>query len=129
MFYGCFNWKLRSEFETQSSCRSINLSLIWLQKRIGDMLMVLMHVSNLRNSLANFKVFLINRTSTLKDENEEKFLNFLDRNIKNNNERYELDVHCKPALKMYKLSHILVYPPGFSLLRGWGIFCSSRLPP
>ena len=57
---------------------------------------------------------------TIEDENEEKCLNFLDRNIRTSNGRYELDVHCKPAQKMHKLSHILVYPPGFSLLREWG---------
>ena len=35
---------------------------------------------------------------TIEDENEEKFLNFLDIKIKNNNERYQFDVHRKPVL-------------------------------
>ena len=34
----------------------------------------------------------------MEDENEEKCLNFLDIKTKNNNGRYEFDVHCKPAL-------------------------------
>ena len=35
---------------------------------------------------------------TIEDENEEKCLNFLDIKIKNNNGRFEFDVHRKPAL-------------------------------
>ena len=35
---------------------------------------------------------------TTEDENEEKCLNFLDIKLKNNNGRYEFDVHRKPAL-------------------------------
>ena len=35
---------------------------------------------------------------TIEDENEEKCLNFLDIKIKNNNGRYEFDVHRKPVL-------------------------------
>ena len=35
---------------------------------------------------------------TTEDENEEKCLNFPDIKIKNNNGRYEFDVHRKPAL-------------------------------
>ena len=35
---------------------------------------------------------------TIEDENEEKCLNFLDIKIKNNNGRYEFDVHHKPVL-------------------------------
>ena len=34
----------------------------------------------------------------MEDENEEKCLNFLDIKTKNNNGRYEFDVHRKPAL-------------------------------
>ena len=48
---------------------------------------------------------------TIEDENEEKCLNFLDIKIKNNNERYEFDVHGKPALtnvqvKLHNYQHI-----------------------
>ena len=42
---------------------------------------------------------------TIEDENEEKCLNFLDIKIKNNNGRYEFDVHCKPAL-----TNVLIKP-------------------
>ena len=35
---------------------------------------------------------------TIDDENKEKCLNFLDIKIKNNNGRYQFDVHRKPAL-------------------------------
>ena len=35
---------------------------------------------------------------TIEDENEEKYLNLLDIKLKDNNGRYEFDVHCKQAL-------------------------------
>ena len=41
----------------------------------------------------------------IEDENQEKCLNFLDIKIKNYNERYEFDVHRKPAL-----THIQIKP-------------------
>ena len=45
----------------------------------------------------------------IEDENEEKCLNFLEIEIKNNNGRYEFDAHRKPALWTHKLSSIFVY--------------------
>ena len=61
-----------------------------------------MRNSNLRNSLANFKKILNKQDNhiqfTIEDENGEKCLNSLDMKIKNNNGRYECDVHPKSSL-------------------------------
>ena len=48
---------------------------------------------------------------TTEDENEEKCLNFLDIKIKNNNGRYESDVHCKPALTNVQIKPHSCIPP------------------
>ena len=45
------------------------------------------------------------------DENEEKCLNFLDIQIKNNNRRYEFDVHRKPALVNVQIKPHSCIPP------------------
>ena len=49
---------------------------------------------------------------TIEDENEEKCLNFLHIKIKNNNGRYEFDVHCKPALTNVQIKPHSCIPPG-----------------
>ena len=75
------------------------------------MLMILMFDSHLRNKRQSreFQNILNKQDKhiqfTIEDENEEKCLNFLDIKIKNNNGRYEFDVHRKPALK-----NVLVKP-------------------
>ena len=58
---------------------------------------------------------------TIEDENEEKCLNFLDIKIKNNNGRYEFDVHCKPALTNVKIKpHSCILPDTiFSIFKGF----------
>ena len=48
---------------------------------------------------------------TLEDENEEKYLNFLDIKIKNNNRRYEFNVHHKPALTTVQIKPHSCIPP------------------
>ena len=48
---------------------------------------------------------------TIEDENEEKCLNFLDIKIKNNNGRYEFDVHSKPALTNVQIKSHSCVPP------------------
>ena len=48
---------------------------------------------------------------TTEDENEEKCLNFLDIKLKNNNGRYEFDVHCKPALTNVQIKSHSCIPP------------------
>ena len=48
---------------------------------------------------------------TIEDENEEKCLNFLDIKIKNNNGRYEFDVHRKPALTNVQIKPHSCIPP------------------
>ena len=48
---------------------------------------------------------------TTEDENEEKCLNFLDIKLKNNNGRYEFDVHCKPALTNVQIKPHSSIPP------------------
>ena len=48
---------------------------------------------------------------TIEDENEEKCLNFLDIKIKNNNGRYEFDVHRKPALTNVQIKSHSCIPP------------------
>ena len=48
---------------------------------------------------------------TIEDENEEKCLNFLDIKIKNNNGRYEFDVHRKPALTNVQIKPHSCKPP------------------
>ena len=58
---------------------------------------------------------------TIEDENEEKCLNFLDIKIKNNNGRYESDVHCKPALTNVQIKPHSCIPPDTitSMLKGF----------
>ena len=48
---------------------------------------------------------------TTEDENEEKCLNFLEIKIKNNNGRYEFDVHRKPALTNVQIKPHSCIPP------------------
>ena len=48
---------------------------------------------------------------TIEDENGEKCLNFLDIKIKNNNGRYEFDVHRKPALTNIQINPQSSIPP------------------
>ena len=48
---------------------------------------------------------------TTEDENEEKCLNFLDIKLKNNNGRYEFDVHRKPALTNVQIKSHSCIPP------------------
>ena len=47
----------------------------------------------------------------IEDENEEKSLNFLDINIKNNNGRYEFDIYRKPALTNVQIKPHSCIPP------------------
>ena len=48
---------------------------------------------------------------TIEDKNEEKCLNFLDIKIKNNNGRYEFDVHRKLALTNVQINPHSFVPP------------------
>ena len=48
---------------------------------------------------------------TIEDENEEKWLKFLDIKIKNNNGRYEFVVHRKPALTNVQIKPHSCIPP------------------
>ena len=48
----------------------------------------------------------------IEDENDEKCLNFLHIEIKNNNGRYEFDVHRKPALTNVQIKPHSCIPPG-----------------
>ena len=48
---------------------------------------------------------------TIEDENEEKCLNFLDIKIKDNNGRYEFDVHSEPALTNVQIKSHSCIPP------------------
>ena len=48
---------------------------------------------------------------TIEDENEEKCLNFPDIRIKNNNGRYEFDVHRKPVLTNVQIKPHPCIPP------------------
>ena len=82
------------------------------------MLIILMHDSNLRNSLSistEFQKILHKQDKhiqfTIEGENEEKCLNFLDIKIKNNNRRYEFDVHRKPALTNVQIKPHSCIPP------------------
>ena len=81
------------------------------------MLMILMFDSHLRNKRQSreFQNILNKQDKhiqfTIEDENEEKCLNFLDIKIKNNNGRYEFDVHCKPALTNVQIKPHSSIPP------------------
>ena len=100
IFYGYFIRKLRSEFGTQSPCRSIPLNL---SRKTYSRYVDNTHVQlKSKEQLREFQKILNKQDRhipfTLEDENEEKYLNFLDIKIKNNNGRYEFNVHHKPSL-------------------------------
>ena len=61
---------------------------------------------------------------TVEDENGEKCLNFLGIKTKNNNGRYDFDVHLKPALTNVQIKpHSCIPPPPSSPKLLWGRGC------
>ena len=81
------------------------------------MLMILMFDSHLRNKRQSreFQNILNKQDKhiqfTIEDENEEKCLNFLDIKIKNNNGKYESDVHRKTSLTNVQIKPHSCIPP------------------
>ena len=112
IFYGYFIWKLRSEFGTQSHCRSIPLNLspktysryvdnTYVQFRSKEQLREFQKILNKQDKHIQF---------TLENENEKKYLNFLDIKMGDNG-RYKFNVHHKPSLTTVQIKPHSCIPP------------------